>query len=139
MAKPYTLGHWTKATLLAFRYIHGENVNGRYPKIKDISSGTLKNWCYVLKRGGYLLERDDGGILISKTGVELYEQFQRNPPQEKRGKKRFKEPLNQENKPDSPDVYHVVVQGKKLSVEMLLTEDEAMEIISFISSLKKKK
>ncbi len=137
----YELNKWTQSTLATLRHIHEQNQKGIKTEAKDLASGTWRNWAYALIKGGYL--KNENGFHLSNTGNELLTKLSLNPPENRRGKTRRQKGAipksRQSQQALSDDVYRVLVQGKDLGFEMILTEEQAIQVVNLVSDLKRNK
>lgn len=145
---PYDIGNWTTSTLKTLRFIKEQNDINKLPKLKDLPSGTYRNWVYPLKNGGYL--QNGKGFSLTLKGLELLEQLTKNPPKDRRGRrsgykkrtsKLSRQEVNTEEKTQIPknNIYEVSVKGSEMVFQALVTEQEAKDIIKSIQDIKGKK
>lgn len=145
----YREGNWTNSTVETLKFISDENKAGRKPKLKDMKSGTYINWVQVFRQGGYAINED--GYSLNEKGKELFNSLLSNPPQDRRGRRKkqtslsdykVKEELKQkeEKKQDNKvrKDYRITIAGRDLTVDTLITHDEAMHLIKTISEIKGK-
>ena len=142
----YRIGNWTKSTAVTLKFISDENNAGRKPKLRDMKSGTDKNWSWVLKQGAYVI--DENGYSLTEKGQELLNSLLSNPPQDRRGKIKKQTSLSDyKNKEANPKDekkqdnkvkkdYRVTIAGRDLTVDTLVTHDEAMRLIKTVSEIK---
>ncbi|MFH1053846.1 MAG: hypothetical protein V1740_05520 [Candidatus Woesearchaeota archaeon] len=138
MAKSYQMGHWTKGTLSTLEFIENQNIQNIKPRAKDMPTGTLRNWAYVLKKGDYLKNGD--GFVLTEKGKDLLRVLSRNPPRERRGKikKRIQQIVTKQKTDDEKsDAYRLVLEGADMILDTKIPRDWAMEILSTIASRKK--
>ena len=132
---PYAIGNWTRSTVKFLEYLQSENSRGKFPQIKDLESGTFRNWGYPLKSSGHISNAD--GLKLTESGKELLRMLQSNPPQGKRGRKpKHKSKQFKEIESDGK-LYHVLVEGKSFTHEAIVTEEQADRIIAMISKIRK--
>ena len=147
----YKEGNWTNSTLETLKFLFDENNAGRKPKLKDMKSGTRINWTWVFKQGGYVQNED--GYFLTEKGKQLLNNLLTNPPQDRRGK--IKKQVAQHDKKMSQEEaigkfinerkqdkikkdYRITIAGRDLTVDTLITHDEAMRLIKTISEIKGK-
>ena len=143
----YQVGNWTNSTLETLKFISDENKAGRKPKLRDMKSGTYRNWSWVLKQGGYAI--DDNGYSLNEKGQELFKFLLSNPPKDRRGRRKIQLSLSEYPKEENKSKeekkqdkikkdYRVTIAGRDLTVDTLITHDEAMRLIKTISEIKGK-
>lgn len=129
-------------------FIKAQNDNNKRPKLKDLPSGTYRNWVYPLKNGYYL--ENGNGFCLTSEGIKLLEELRKNPPKDRRGRRRgykkrtsklSRQEVNTEEKTQTPknNIYEVSVKGSDMVFQALVTEQEAKEIIKLIQDIKGKK
>ena len=146
----YKEGNWTNSTVETLKFISDENKAGRKPKLKDMKSGTRVNWTWVFKQGDYVLN-EDGRYSLTEKGQTLLSYLLNNPPPDRRGRKikkqtslsdyKYKEEDNQKEAKKQDKIkkdYRVTIAGRDLTVDTLITHEEAMRLIKTISEIKGK-
>lgn len=143
----YAVGIWTPSTLKTLLYLKEKNDIGQKLKLQNIPSGTIKNWLYALKQGGYVVDSD--GYKLNERGVALLEELKKNPPLDRRGRKRgirrnhpklIRKSEEQGTIPEEGmELYEVIVRGKDLAYHSLINEGQANDIVKSISEIKRKK
>lgn len=134
----YKVGHWTNGTLRTLQEIQEKNAVGVKPKAKDLSSGTYRNWAYALKMGGFLTNGE--GFVLTPEGEVLVAELQRHPPTEHRGIRQSELPAARRDvvsQAIDADAYRLTVEGRDIVMEAAITREQAMEVLSVISHLKK--
>lgn len=143
----YQIGYWTKGTLRTLELIADKNNSGHKPKPVDLINGTLINWAYILKKGGYLTNGD--GFALSDSGKQLLEELRKHPPIDRRGRSRskFKQRKNTRlpksvttppTEPHTPAGCQISIRGNDVAFDAILSKEQALEAINAISTLLKK-
>jgi len=138
MTTSYIAGKWTPKTLETLNYIEAENNKGIRPKPKDLESGTIRNWAYVLKNSGHL--ENGKGFLLTEKGKILLQELRENPPEGRRrkvliGKKGRKKSVT--TAISDTDTYNITIEGNKTYFEQDVSTQKALEIIKSLMESKK--
>jgi hypothetical protein len=126
----YQLNKWTKSTLATLQFIFDQNSANKKLTF-NVLSGTMRNWAYLLKKGDYLTDTDEG-IRLTETGKQLLTQIKHNPP-ERRGKRRK---LSRETKSNHDSVAEIHIRSKTQAYDAILTDKQVDELVKYIIDMK---
>jgi len=141
MLSSYRAGNWTVSTQKILNYISEENKQDRHPKIKDVLSGTLRNWAYILIKSGYLT--DVNALNLTPSGHELLIELTNNPPKKRSRHQRgisvgnYNPTSSNVAKTVTP-VYRVTIEGKARIFQADIEERLAIQLIDSILKKKQK-
>jgi len=136
---PYKIGKWTASTVEVLKFIDDKNKVSINPRLKDLQSGTFRNWIYPLKEAGYVEDKD--GFILTERGKSLLANLIANPPVSRRGKIKGNKRSNQTNvsATDGAPLYEINIRGTDMVYQALVDSELANEIIAVISNLRKQK